>query len=752
MSNDLSNNAALIGRPLARVDSRLKVTGQARYAAEFPLPGLVHGVLLQSTIARGRVIKIDTAAAEKSPGVVGILTRGNLMPALQPPPADLLGQGKPGESRAPLADGLVHWDGQPLGVIMAETLEEAQHAASLVRVQYEAEPPLVDMRSAAARAQTTEPETWNAREKLQLAHGDAAGALATSDAKARVEPTYTLPVENHHPIELIATTAVWETPDRLLVYDTTRGIKNLQKIIAASFGLKVENVRVVCYFLGGHFGSKGFIWSNALLTAAAARLVGRPVRLVLSRQAMANNAGQRAATVQEFALAATAEGKLTALRHATHTHCSPVSDFTEACGIPTKNLYACPNFQISHRLTRVNLPTPVPMRAPGKAPGVLGIECAMDELAAQLGVDPLELRLRNYAETDEAEKKPWSSKHLRECYERGAKKFGWSKRNPRPGSTRDKEGRLIGWGMATAVYPAAQSPAAAKATLFADDGRVVVRSATHEAGTGTYTGMTQLIADALALPAEKVVFELGDSDFPLAPVNGGSRGTSSVGPAVIAACRALVEKLTRLAQADPKSPLSRVYPESIVPGADGFLTKGDMRDSYVEILRRAGLPQLEAEASTKPGEEREKFSFESFGAQFVEVRVDPLLGEVRVSRFVGVYDVGRVVNPQLARSQIVGAAIFSIGMALMEGTTFDPRSGRVLNGDLAEYHLPTFADTPPEIDVSFLDIPDPHMPEPFARGIGELAICGTPAAIANAVFHATGKRVREFPITPDKLL
>ena len=696
---------------------------------------------------------MDTAAAERSAGVVGILTRGTTTPALLPPPAEMLGQGKPGEARAPLADDLVHWEGQPLGVVIAETLEQAAHAATLVRVRYETpEPPLLDLRSDAARAQATEPEVWNAREKLQLARGDAAGALAAAGAKERVEPVYTIPVENHHPIELVATTAVWEAPDRLLLYDTTRGIKNLQKIVAAAFALPVENVRVVCHFLGGHFGAKGFIWSQTILAAAAARLVGRPVRLVLSRQQMANAAGQRAATIQEFALAATAQGKLTALRHATHTHCSPVSDYTEPCGIPTKNLYACPNLAISHRLTRLNLPSPVPMRAPGKAPGVFGLECAMDELAAQLGLDPLELRLRNYAEIDEEEKRPWSSKHLRECYTRAAAKFGWSKRQPQPGSTRDRDGRLIGWGMASAIYPAAQSPAAAKATLFADDGHVLVRSATHEAGTGTYTGMTQLIAETLGLPVEKIRFELGDSDFPPAPVNGGSRGTSSVGPAVIAVCRELVKELIKLATADAKSPLSKVYPEGIGPAGNGFLAKGKVRDSYAEILRRAGRTQLDAEASTKAGEAQKQFTFESFGAQFVEVRVDPLLGEVRVSRFVGVYDVGRVLNPQLSRDQIIGAALFGIGAVLMEGTVFDERSGRVLNGNLAEYHVPTFADTPPEFDIEFLDIPDPHMPEPFSRGIGELSICGTPAAVANAVFHATGKRVRDFPITPDKLL
>jgi xanthine dehydrogenase YagR molybdenum-binding subunit len=717
------NPPPAVGKPSSRIDGKLKVTGAAKYAAEFARPQLAYAALIQSTIAKGSVSRIDVSNAQAAPGVVGILTRENA-PRFKPYPDDLTKKGAPGESRVPLQDDEVHWVGQHLGVIAAESFEEAMHAAALVRVQYENAPPRLTMDERTAE-NSLQPETFIGREKLQVKRGDVDAALAS--AVARIDALYATPIENHNPIESYSTTAEWEAPDRLLIHESTRGIKQLQKIVANAFSLPLENVRIVCPFVGGAFGSKGFQWSHTLLAAAAAQLWQRPIKLTFTRPQMFDSAGQRARTEQEFSLGASPAGKLIALRHATITHCSPVSEYTEPCGNMSRMLYSCPNIDVSHRVLKLNLTTPCPMRAPGEAPGVFALECAMDELAHKIDLDPLEFRLRNYAETDENENKPWSSKKLRECYERGAQAFGWSKRTRKPGSMRAANGDLIGCGMATAIYPAGQRPAGATARLN-KDGTVLIRSATHETGTGTYTAMSQTAADALSLPLEKIRFELGDSQFPEAPTNGGSWLTASVAPAVIGACAELKKKVIDLAGSWPN--------DSIQLSA---------------LFVRAGQNEIAAEFKSEPTkEERDKFSFQSFGASFVEVRVDSL-GQTRIKRVVGIYDVGRIVNPRLARSQIIGGMLFGFGMALMEATRPDEKLGRVLNPNLAEYHIPVCADTP-EFEIDFINEPDPHMPGLGARGIGEIGIVGAPAAVANAIFHATGKRVRELPITVDKLI
>ncbi|HVI78290.1 MAG TPA: xanthine dehydrogenase family protein molybdopterin-binding subunit, partial [Candidatus Acidoferrum sp.] len=535
------------------------------------------------------------------------------------------------------------------------------------------------------------------------------------------------PVENHNPIETYSTTCEWEAADRLLIHECTRGIKQLQRVVANAFGLPQENIRIVCPFIGGAFGSKAFQWSHTLLAAAAAKRVQRPVKLTLTRPQMFDSAGQRARTEQRLSIGADKNGKLVALRHATTTHTSPTHDYAEPCGNMSRMLYSCPNVEVSHRLVRLNLTTPCPMRAPGETPGVYALECALDELAHQIGLDPVEFRLRNYAEIDEYKNRPWSSKKLRECYQRAAEKFGWSNRNKKPGSARAADASQIGFGMATAVYPAGQQKTGATAILN-KDGTVVIRSATHEIGTGTYTTMSQFAADALGIPIEKIHFELGDSQFPYAPNNGGSWMTASVGPAVIGACQELQKKVADLAGSWP---------------ADSTQLE--------DLFKRNGETQIQAEFNSQPNkEEREKFTFLSYGAIFVEVHVDSF-GQVRVKRAVGVYDVGRIINPRLARSQITGGLLFGFSTALMEGTVPDENTGRVVNANLAEYHVAVHADTP-EFDIDFIDEPDPHMPELGARGIGEIGIVGAPAAVANAIFNATGKRVRDLPITPDKLI
>ena len=712
-------NTTQIGKPLARVDGRLKVTGAATYAAEFQRPHLAYGVLIQSAIANGHVVKIDILAAKSARGVIEILTRENT-PGFKPYPDDLTKKGAPGENRMPLQDDEIHYAGQHLGVVVAETFEQATYAASLVRVTYQAQPPIVDLPDQRAAHTATTPEKFIGREELQVKRGDVDGALA--GAAHKIDLTYSTPVENHNPIETYSTTAEWEAADRLLVHECTRGIKQLQRILATCFSLPAENIRIICPFIGGAFGSKGFQWSHTLLAAAAARLVQRPVKLTFTRPQMFDSAGQRARTEQHFSVGADNNGKLVALRHATTTHSSPVSEYTEACGNMSRMLYSCPNVDVTHRLVKLNLTSPCPMRAPGECPGVFALECAMDEIAHESGIDPVELRLRNYADQDEHQNKPWSMKNLRECYERGAKKFGWSKRNPKPGSLRGPDGSQIGFGMATAVYPAGQQKAGATASLN-NDGTVVVRSATHEIGTGTYTAMSQFAADTLGVPVEKVRFELGDSAFPIAPNNGGSWLTASVGPAVLGACGELKRKVL-----------------------EQF---GHWPDE--QELASLSAP-IQTEFTAEPNkDEREKFSFFSYGAVFVEVHVD-LFGQVRVKRATGVYDAGRMINPKLARSQIMGGLIFAISTALFEGTVPDQATGRVVNRNLAEYHIAVHADAPAEFDIDFIDKPDPHMPDLGARGIGEIGVTGAPAAVANAIFHATGKRVRDLPITPDKLM
>jgi len=718
-------SATVIGQPLPRVDGRLKVTGRATYAAEFARPKLTYGALIQSTIANGHIVKIDLSAAKSAPGVIGILTRENA-PHFRPYPDDLSRADAPGESRVPLQDDEIHYAGQHLGVVVAESFEQATYAASVVRVTYQTQPPVVTLDDERAQKNAISPEKFAGREALQVKRGDVDAALTT--AAHKIDFVYSTPIENHNPIETYSTTAEWEAPDRVLIHECTRGIKQLQRVVANAFGLPQENVRIVCPFIGGAFGSKGFQWSHTLLAAAAAKQVQRPVKLTLSRPQMFDSAGQRARTEQRLSIGVDKTGKLVALRHATTTHSSPTHDYTEPCGNTSRMLYSCPNVEVSHRLVRLNLTTPCPMRAPGETPGVFALECALDELAHEIGVDPVEFRLRNYAEIDEYQNRPWSSKNLRECYQRGAEKFGWSNRNKKPGSMRAAEGSQIGYGMATAIYPAGQQKAGATAILN-KDGTVVVRSATHEIGTGTYTGMSQFAADTLGIPIEKVRFELGDSQFPYAPNNGGSWLTASVAPAVMGACTELKKKVVDIAGSWPNDSMQ-----------------------LTNLFERSRQEQIQAEFNSEPNRaEREKFSFFSYGAVFVEVQVDPF-GQVRVKRVVGVYDMGRMINPRLARSQILGGMLFGFSTALMESTVPDPNVGRIVNPNLAEYHIAVHADTPPEFDIDFINEPDPHMADLGARGIGEIGIVGVPAAVANAIFHATGKRVRDLPITLDKLI
>jgi xanthine dehydrogenase YagR molybdenum-binding subunit len=528
-------------------------------------------------------------------------------------------------------------------------------------------------------------------------------------------------------------------------------MKGVQRTVAGTLGIAPEQVTVLCPYVGGGFGCKGSVWSHVVLAAMAAKMVNRPVKLVLDRTQMFGPVGQRPVTDQRMRLAAMSDGRLTASAHDTIAYTSMIEDWIEPCGLMTRMMYASPNQETTHRLARMNLGTPTFMRAPGEASGSFALESSMDELAYALGIDPLQLRLQNYTERDPGKDLPFSSKSLRQCYEMGAERFGWQRRNPQPRSMREGD-TLVGWGMATATYPTNRSKGQASATLH-PDGQAVFRSSTQDLGTGTYTVMTQIAADALGVPVERVSFELGNSQLPEAPVSGGSTTVASVGPAVQAAGHALRLKLVGIALGDERSPLFGALPDE-VDALDGELfLRADpaRRETMAAIVARQASGPVEVEASAEPGDASEHYSMHAFGAVFVEVHVDELLGEVRVPRVVGVYGVGKLMNAKTGHSQLMGGIVGGLGMALFEETVIDQRNGRAVNGNLAEYHVPVNADVG-RIEVEVVEEDDPHVNPLGAKGIGEIGITGVAAAVANAVFHATGKRIRSLPITLDKLL
>ena len=746
MNTQVKNNI-VTGKPLDRVDGRLKVTGAAHYSAEIPMQNIAYAALIGSTIARGSIKTIDTSVAEKSPGVLAILTHLNAPKFVKLSTFATGGAGA--ENRIPLTDGTIYHSGQYIGVVIADTFEQATHAANLVRVSYEQKPPITDIESQRDRAIVPTGKVGFTKEADTM-RGDIEQGLA--QAEVRIEQTYITPTEHHNPMEPHATTAVWEG-DKLTVYDATQYTFGVRKSLADGFGIPEENVRVVCHFIGGAFGCKGTMWSHVPLAALAARSVQRPVKLVLTRQQMFTGVGHRAETEQKITLGATKDGRLTALAHKgiSHTCEEALGEFVEPFTVATHMLYACPNLQTSQRIVRLNKGQPTFMRAPGETPGTYALEAALDELAYAVKLDPIELRLRNHADIDPDSNRPWSSKSLKECYQLGAEKFGWARRNPEPRSMRD--GRyLIGMGMATATYPVYRFGASAIARMM-QDGSVVVQSGSHEMGTGTATVMAQLAADALGMPFEQVRFELGDTKMPRAPVSGGSATVASVGTAVEGATKAVRAKVLEMARNDQRSPFYNIAETDIAIQDGKILHKTDATKSetYADILKRQNMPQVEASFDAKFDEANNKFSMHSFGAQFAEVRIDPDLGEVRVTRFVGAFGTGRIMNYKTARSQMLGGIVMGIGMALHEETITDLQTGRIVNANLGEYHVPVNADIP-AIEPYFVEEIDPHVNPMGAKGVGEISITGVAAAVANAVYHATGKRIRDLPITPDKLL
>jgi xanthine dehydrogenase YagR molybdenum-binding subunit len=731
-----------VGKSVSRLDGPLKVSGKAPFAAEFPLEGMVYAALVYSTIAKGRIAAIDTAAAEAADGVVLVMTYRNA-PRLQPPPLFLSHQkASSGDELPVMQDERVHWNGQPVALVLAESQEQADHAKSLIRVDYEPEEALLSFEEARARGTMTAQFMGH---PLHDEVGDADAALAVAPYK--VDLTYTTPRHNHNPIELHALTVAWEG-DRLRMHDAQQLVAHTAWSMAQVFGLEEEQVVVTSPFVGGGFGSKS-MWQHHILAAAAARLAKRPVRMVLSREGVFRVVGGRSPTEQRVALGADADGRLTALIHEGVTVKTPHNAMPEPFILPTRSAYSSKNIRLDVQKVELDMLGNTFMRAPGEAVGTVALECAMDELADALGMDPIEFRILNEPEKDPISGLPFSSRHIVEAWRSGAERFGWSRRNPRAGVTREGEW-LVGMGCATATYPYYRMPGGAARITMSRDGRATVDLAVHEMGMGTATVQTQVCADRLGLPLDHVTFNYGDSTLPGVIMAGGSQQTAAIGASVIAAHNKLIEELLRLAGND--SVLAGLK-ASEVGSREGGLCKLDepeRHESYQSLLSRAGRETVSVEAEPPQPLETMHWSMHSHGAMFCEVRVNAVTGEPRVTRFLGSFDCGRILNPKTAASQFRGGIIMGLGLALMEDTWFDERKGRVMNPSLAEYHVPVHMDVP-EIDVIWTDIPDPHAPM-GAHGIGEIGITGTGAAVANAIYNATGRRVRDLPITLDKLL
>ncbi|WP_066829539.1 xanthine dehydrogenase family protein molybdopterin-binding subunit [Rufibacter ruber] len=738
-------NTHHIGTPANRKDGREKVTGKAKYAAEYFAPDLVYGFVVNSAIAKGRITGIDLSEAQQLPGVLHIFTHENRPGYTWLDSHYQDEDSPPGSPFRPLYNNQITFSMQPIALVVAESFELARYAGMLVKVTYEEEPQETDFEKNLIHAyeppnykSSPPPKPWGNPEEA-MAH-----------APVKLEQAYSHPAEHHNPMEMHAATVIYGQDGKLTVYDKIQGVQNSQKYLSHAFGIPLQDVHVVSEYVGGGFGSGLRPQYQLFLAVLAARELKRSVRLMLTRQQMFSF-GHRPKTVQRFALGATQDGKLQALEQNAFAETSRFEDYSEDVVIWPGVLYACDNVKLTHKLVGLDVYTPLDMRAPGGTTGIYALECAIDEMAYQVGMDPMEFRLKNYSEKDYNKDKPFSSKELREAYRQGAARFGWEKRNPAPRSM--KEGhQLIGWGVAQGAWEAKQQEAAAKAVLT-PEGKLTVSSATADIGTGTYTVMAQIAAETLGLPLEDVTFKLGDSTLPKSPLEGGSWTVSSVGSAVKAVCEQVQEQLLKLAQKLENSPFSNAKREDLTfSGGRLFVTQAPAQSvSLAEVLAQAKGSPLEVEASLKPAKEQQNYSPYAHSATFVEVQVDEDLGTIKVTRIVSAIAGGRIINPKTARSQILGGAVWGIGVALEEHSVMDSRVGRFMTHDLDKYHVPVNADVQ-QIEVIFVEEHDAIVNPLGAKGLGEIGIVSVAPAIANAVFHATGKRVRELPITLDKLL
>jgi xanthine dehydrogenase YagR molybdenum-binding subunit len=749
-----------IGDSIDRVEGKDKVTGRAKYSADHAFPNLAYAVLVQSEVSHGLVsadsLARQAAEAAKAPGVLHVLSPLNC-PPLQVLPRDLTFD-LPLERRPPLSDLTVQHVGQHLAVVIADSPENATFAASLLDLEYETLPPMLSFEDVLASEVAPDEKGGQIRhgsylpdhfvkleeEKLQ----DSRGAHDEPQG-VRVSARYHTPINTHYPIELSSTIAFWEG-DTLTIYDSTRWITGERKALAAYLGITEAKIHILSPLVGGAFGSKCFLWMHVVLAAIASRQVRRPVKLVLTRDQMFSSTGHRPRTQQDISLVANAEGAIQSTAHHTLTETSTVAHFCEPAGLSTRFLYTSPRMVVSHRVARINRPTPCFMRGPGEAPGLFALEVAMDELAYEAGLDPVDLRRRNHADFDQASGKPWSSEHLLECYEQAANRFGWDRRSPAPRSMR-RDGVQVGWGMATAAYPGRRMAAGCR-VVTDPDGLVHFSSATHEVGNGVRTVMTQIAADTAGLAIKDILFHSGDSHDPDAPYSGASQTTAAVGSAVFMAAGEWKRRCLELVVQSTASRFLGSNPDDLEMETGIIHSKlsPDASEPFRTTLQSTPQPALEAKlnfAVRSDAGDQEKHAFQSFGAHFCEVEVDEEIGRATVTRWVGTFDCGRVLNPKLARNQVMGGIIFGLGMALLEQVPYDAKTAQLIG----EYYLPTHADRP-AFDISFVEFPDYLLNPMGVRGIGEIGICGVPAAIANAIFHATGKRLRQLPITIEQLM
>ncbi len=728
-----------IGTATPRVDGRAKVTGEAKYAGEFNISGLAYGSVIESTIPKGRIARIDTSEALRVEGVLDVLTHENRprMAGADDAWKDDVAP-EEGSPFRPLYDDKIRFSGQPIALVLAEEWEIARYAASLVRIECEKQPFVTDLYNQRDQAFVVK--------KPDKPRGNVKRAYAAADVRHEAE--YFIPTENHNPMELFASTVTWDGGGMLTVYDKTQGVQNVQRYLCNVFKKKADDLRVISPFVGGAFGSGLRPQYQVVLAVLGALALKRSVRLVLTRQQM-YGLGYRPATIERLALGAKADGTLDAITHEAIAVTSQFEDFSRNDTGWSALLYRSANANYLHRLARLDVPTSSDMRAPGAATGVYALESAMDELAVALNLDPVELRLRCYSDRDQNEDVPYTSKQLRECYRQGADAFGWDKRKPEPRSMRDGS-ELVGWGMATGVWEALQMPVAARIVLTAN-GHAEVSCAASDIGTGTYTIMAQVAADTLGLPRENITVKLGDSTLPQAPVEGGSWMAASASHAVATTAKEIRKELLALAKAMKNSPLAGAKLEDVVLADGKVVSKHDEGHavSIADAMRHAAVDRIEKQ-KTNSFPDDTSHARNTHSAVFVEVKVDEQLGVIRVTRVVSAIAAGRILNTQTAHSQVMGSVVGGIGMALHEETLYDHRFGRIMNANIAEYHVPVNADVQ-DIKVIFVDEPDEVINPLGIKGLGEIGIVGVAAAIANAIYHATGKRVRDLPITLDKL-
>jgi len=712
-----------------RYDALAKVTGRAKYAAEFPTENVAYAYVVQATIPSGTIASIDQEAASHASGVLSVITPFNTPKLAVPGTVNIL------------QDDKILFSGQPIAIVVARSLLEARQAAKLLRIQYKDQPAKLDFNTLLKGARP--PKRGGSTRR-----GDAEASLAK--AAVVVDQTYSTPIQNHNPMEPHATIASWDG-DKLSLYDATQGISGVQGSLARAFSIPPANVHVQCPYTGGGFGCKGYVWSHTILAALAAKVAQRPVKLVLEREQMFGPVGSRPNTYQHIKLAASPDGKLLLVQHDSTCYTSLISDWVESAAASTEILYASESLTTAHNVVEMNLGMGTWMRAPGEATGSVGLEIALDELAEKLNIDPVQLRLINYAENDPRQGKPWTSKHLRECYSQASDRFGWSKRKAKPGQVREGN-KLIGYGMATANYGAGRRPSAAVVRIL-PNGRLFVGVGTQDIGTGTYTILAQTAADTFNMDPTLVDVKLGDTTLPPSGGSGGSTTAASVCPGVYDAAIQAKLKLAQLAIADSQSPLHGATAEDIHTRDGKLFLKStpDKSETITTLLARNGNQTIEATATSEMPKDRDSFSSHSWGAIFAEVAVDAHTHMVQVRRMVGTYDIGTLINHTTGTNQLVGGVVWGVSMALHEETLIDTTYGRTINENFAEYHVPVNADIH-EIDVTAVGIPDYKFNPLGSRGIGEIGITGAAAAIANAIYNATGKRVRDLPITLDKIM